>query len=48
MRKQAYRMKEAWKNTSQAECPRQKTWTWTAKTKEQNKLHEMIMKEVQQ
>jgi hypothetical protein len=25
MRKQAYRMKEAWKNTSQAECPRQKT-----------------------
>jgi hypothetical protein len=24
MRKQAYRMKEAWKNTSQAECSRQK------------------------
>jgi hypothetical protein len=48
MRKQAYRMKEAWKNTSQAECSHQKHEREQQKQKEQNKLHEMIMKEVQQ
>jgi hypothetical protein len=47
MRKQAYRMKETWKNTSQAERSRQKRKREQQKQKEQNKLHEMIMKEVQ-
>jgi hypothetical protein len=47
MREQAYRMKEAWKNTSQAECSRQKCKREQQKQKEQNELHEMIMKEVQ-
>jgi hypothetical protein len=41
-------MKEAWKNTSQAERSRQKCEREQQKQKEQNKLHEMIMKEVQQ
>jgi hypothetical protein len=36
-------MKEAWKNTSQAERSREQQ-----KQKEQNELHEMIMKQVQQ
>jgi hypothetical protein len=36
-------MKEAWKNSS-----RQKREREQQKQKEQNKLHEMIMKEVQQ
>ena len=48
MREQAYRMKEAWKNTSQAERSRQKREREQQKQKEQNELHEMIMKEVQQ
>jgi hypothetical protein len=47
MRKQAYQMKEAWKNTSQAERCCQKREREQQKQKEQNKLHEMIMKEVQ-
>jgi delta 1-pyrroline-5-carboxylate dehydrogenase len=47
MREQAYRMKEAWKNTSQAERSRQKREREQQKQKEQNELHEMIMKEVQ-
>jgi hypothetical protein len=47
MCKQAYQMKEAWKNTSQAECSRQKCKREQQKQKEQNELHEMIMKEVQ-
>jgi hypothetical protein len=41
-------MKEAWKNTSQAECSHQKRKCEQQKQKEQNELHEMIMKEVQQ
>jgi delta 1-pyrroline-5-carboxylate dehydrogenase len=48
MREQAYRMKEAWKNTSQAERSRQKREREQQKQKKQNELHEMIMKEVQQ
>jgi hypothetical protein len=48
MREQAYQMKEAWKNTSQAEPSHQKREREQQKQKEQNKLHEMIMKEVQQ
>ena len=40
-------MKEAWKNTSQAERSRQKREREQQKQKEQNELHEMIMKEVQ-
>jgi hypothetical protein len=48
MREQAYRMKEAWKNTSQAERSRQKREREQQKQKEQNELHEMIMKQVQQ
>jgi hypothetical protein len=48
MCKQAYQMKEAWKNTSQAERSRQKCEREQQKQKEQNELHEMIMKEVQQ
>jgi hypothetical protein len=47
MRKQAYQMKEAWKNTSQAERSHQKCKR-EQQQKEQNELHEMIMKEVQQ
>jgi hypothetical protein len=41
MHKQAYRMKEAWRNTSQAECSRQKREHEQQKQKEQNELHEM-------
>jgi hypothetical protein len=41
-------MKEAWKNTSQAECSHQKHEREQQKQKEQNELHEMVMKEVQQ
>ena len=48
MCEQAYRMKEAWKNTSQAEHSRQKRDREQKKQKEQNELHEMIMKQVQQ
>jgi hypothetical protein len=48
MREQVYRMKEAWKNTSQAECSRQKCKREQQKQMEQNELHEMIMKQVQQ
>ena len=47
MREQAYRMKEAYKNISPAERSRQKREREQQKKKEQNKLHEMIMKEVQ-
>ncbi len=46
MRQQAYRMKEAYKNISPAEQSRQKCKREQQKKKEQNKLHEMIMKEV--
>jgi hypothetical protein len=48
MRKQAYRMKEAWKNTSQAGRSHQKCEREQQEQKEQNELHEMVMKEVQQ
>jgi hypothetical protein len=48
MREQAYRMKEAYKNISPAERSRQKCKREQQKKKEQNELHEMIMKEVQQ
>jgi hypothetical protein len=48
MHKQAYRMKEAWKNTSQAERSRQKCEREQQKQKEQNELHEMIIRQVQQ
>jgi hypothetical protein len=41
-------MKEAYKNISPAERSRQKCEREQQKKKEQNKLHEMIMKEVQQ
>jgi hypothetical protein len=41
MREQAYRMKEAWKNTSQKERSRQKCEREQQKQKEQNELHEM-------
>jgi hypothetical protein len=41
-------MKEAWKNTSQAESSHQKHQREQQKQKEQNELHEMVMKEVQQ
>ena len=41
-------MKEAWKNTSQAEHSHQKCKRKQQKQKEKNELHEMIMKEVQQ
>jgi hypothetical protein len=44
MREQAYQMKEAWKNMTQAECSHQKCKQ--RKQKEQNELHEIIMKEV--
>jgi hypothetical protein len=40
-------MKEAWKNTSQAERSHQKREREQQKQEEQNELHEMIMKEVQ-
>jgi hypothetical protein len=48
MRKQAYWMKEAWKNVPQAEQSHQKCKREQQKKKDQNELHEMIMKEVQQ
>jgi hypothetical protein len=48
MCKQAYQMKEAWKNVPQAEQSHQKCEREQQKKKDQNKLHEMIMKEVQQ
>jgi hypothetical protein len=48
MRKQAYQMKEAYKNISPAEQSCQKCEREQQKKKEQNELHEMIMKEVQQ
>jgi hypothetical protein len=41
-------MNEAWKNTSQAEHSRQKCKREQQKQKEQNELHKMVMKEVQQ
>jgi hypothetical protein len=42
-------MKEAWKNTSQAERSREKCEREQQKQKEQNELHEtMVRKEVQQ
>jgi flagellar biosynthesis GTPase FlhF len=41
MCKQAHQMKEAWKNTSQAERSRQKREREQQKQKEQNKLHEI-------
>jgi hypothetical protein len=41
-------MKEAWKNTSQAERSHQKCKREQQKQKEQNVLHEMVMKQVQQ
>ena len=47
MREQAYRMKEAWKNIPQAEQSHQKCKCEQQKKKDQNELHEMIMKEVQ-
>jgi hypothetical protein len=47
MHEQAYRMIEAWKNTSQAERSRQKCEREQQKQKEQNELHKMIMKKVQ-
>jgi hypothetical protein len=40
-------MKEAWKNMPQAERSCQKRERKQQKKKEQNELHEMIMKEVQ-
>jgi hypothetical protein len=48
MRKQAYWMKEAWKNVPQAERSHQNHERKQQKKKDQNELHEMIMKEVQQ
>ena len=48
MRKQAYRMIEAWKNIPQAEPSCQKCERKQHKIKDQNELHVMIMKEVQQ
>ncbi len=48
MQEQAYQMKEAWKNTSQAEHSHQKCKREQHKQKDKNELHEMIMKEVQQ
>jgi hypothetical protein len=48
MQEQAYWMKEAYKNISPAEQSCQKREREQQKKKEQNKLHEMIMKEVQQ
>jgi hypothetical protein len=48
MRKQAYRMIEAWKNIPQAEPSCQKCERKQQKIKDQNELHVMIMKEVQQ
>jgi hypothetical protein len=47
MRKQAYQMNEAWKNTSQAERSLQKCEREQQKQKEQIELHEMVMKQVQ-
>jgi hypothetical protein len=41
MHEQAYRMKEAWRNTSQAERSRQKREREQQKQKEQNELHKM-------
>jgi hypothetical protein len=41
-------MKEAWKNVSLAECSGQKHEHEQQKQKEQNELHEMVMKQVQQ
>jgi hypothetical protein len=48
MREQAYQMKEAYKNITPAEHSHQKCEREQQKKKEQNELHEMIMKEVQQ
>jgi hypothetical protein len=48
MRKQAYQMKEAYKNIFLAERSRQKRERKQKKQKEQNERHEMIMKQVQQ
>jgi hypothetical protein len=48
IREQAYQMKEAWENTSQAEHSHQKCERQQQKQKEQNELHEMVMKQVQQ
>jgi glutaminase len=41
-------MKEAWKNTSQAERSCQKCKREQQKQKEQNELHKIVMKEAQQ
>ena len=48
MHKQAYWMKEGYKNISPAERSHQKCERKQQKKKEQNELHEMIMKEVRQ
>jgi hypothetical protein len=48
MQEQAYWMKEAYKNSSPAERSCQKRKRKQQKKKDQNELHEMIMKEVQQ
>jgi hypothetical protein len=46
MHKQAYWMKEAWKDIPQAEQSHQKHERKQQKKKEQNECHKMIMKEV--
>jgi hypothetical protein len=48
MHEQANRMKEAYKNISPAEQSHQKCKREQQKKKDQNELHKMIMKEVQQ
>ncbi len=48
LQEQASQMKEAWKNISPAECSHQKCEHEQQKQKEQNELHEMVMKQVQQ
>jgi anaerobic ribonucleoside-triphosphate reductase len=46
MRKQTYRMKEDWRNVSPAERSHQKCEREQQKQKEQNELHQIIMKQV--
>jgi hypothetical protein len=46
MQEQAHQMKEARKNMTQVECSHQKHGCEQQKQKEQNGLHEIIMKEV--
>jgi hypothetical protein len=44
MQEQAYQMKEAWKNMTQAECLLlSEIRMWTTTTKEQNELHEIMI-----